>query len=112
MRGRSERRAPAPFPARGAAGLGLVARVYDLRHGCASLLLSIGVSPTEVARRLGHSVQMLFTVYAHWLSDEIDHANKIIEAAVTVLPGTREHPGQRHRGEDVHRSEIRAGQCR
>lgn len=63
-------------------------RVYDLRHGCASLLLSIGVSPTEVARRLGHSVQMLFTVYAHWLSDEVEHANKLIEAAIVVLPGT------------------------
>lgn len=62
-------------------------RVYDLRHGCASLLLTLGVSPTEVARRLGHSVQMLFTVYAHWLSDEVEHANKIIEAAIVVLPG-------------------------
>lgn len=64
-------------------------RVYDLRHGCASLLLSIGVSPTEVARRLGHSVQMLFTVYAHWLSDEAEHANKLIEAVIVVRPGTR-----------------------
>ena len=37
----------------------LARRVYDLRHAAASLWLNAGVPPTEVARRLGHSVAVL-----------------------------------------------------
>jgi len=42
----------------------LAARPYDLRHGAASLWLSAGVPPTEVARRLGHGAGVLLKVYA------------------------------------------------
>jgi integrase len=37
----------------------LAERPYDLRHACLSLWLNSGVSPTEVAERAGHSVEML-----------------------------------------------------
>jgi len=40
----------------------LARRPYDLRHGAASLWLNAGVQPTEVARRLGHSVAVLLRV--------------------------------------------------
>ncbi|WP_026412116.1 tyrosine-type recombinase/integrase [Actinomadura oligospora] len=60
----------------------LAVRPYDLRHGHASLLLSIGVAPTEVARRLGHSVAMLFTTYAHWLVGLEEQANAQIDRAL------------------------------
>jgi integrase len=40
-------------------------RAYDLRHAAASLWLNAGVPATEVARRLGHSVKVLLTVYGN-----------------------------------------------
>jgi integrase len=43
----------------------LARRPYDLRHAAASLWLNAGVPPTEVARRLGHSVAVLLRVYAN-----------------------------------------------
>lgn len=64
----------------------LAQRVYDLRHGNASLLLGLRVPPGEVARRLGHSIEMLFRVYAHWLTDQVDYANDLIDTALTNLP--------------------------
>jgi integrase len=38
-----------------AAGLRPI-RVYDLRHGCVSLLLSLGVPPRTVMQIVGHTV--------------------------------------------------------
>jgi integrase len=43
----------------------LARRPYDLRHAAASLWLNAGVPPTEVARRLGHSVAILLKVYVN-----------------------------------------------
>lgn len=48
----------------------LARRPYDLRHGAASLWLNAGVAPTEVARRLGHSVAVLLRVYANCVDGE------------------------------------------
>lgn len=46
-------------------------RIHDLRHSCASLLISKGVSIVAVARRLGHSsVQETLNTYAHMLPDD------------------------------------------
>jgi len=42
----------------------LAKRPYDLRHACASTWLNAGVSPTRVAKWLGHSVDVLLRVYA------------------------------------------------
>lgn len=60
----------------------LAKRVYDLRHGNASLLLNAGVTPTEAARRLGHSVTVLLQVYAGCLDGEEQTANERIDDAL------------------------------
>ena len=52
-----------PSPGRSSAHLSAHCVAYDLRHAAASLWLNSG-APTEVARRLGHSVVMLLKVYA------------------------------------------------
>jgi len=60
----------------------LAKHVHDLRHGNASLLLNAGVTPTEVARRLGHSVTVLLQVYAGCLDGEEETANERIDEAL------------------------------
>lgn len=43
-------------------------RLYDLRHTCATLLLSAGINPKIVAERLGHSsVTLTLDTYSHVL---------------------------------------------
>ncbi|GAA4229228.1 hypothetical protein GCM10023075_36300 [Streptosporangium album] len=42
----------------------LAARPYDLRHAAVSLWLNAGVPAIEVAKRAGHSVDVLLRVYA------------------------------------------------
>ncbi|WP_170201667.1 tyrosine-type recombinase/integrase [Actinocorallia herbida] len=54
-------------------------RPYDLRHGCASLMLTKRIPVAEIARRLGHSIQMLLTTYAHWLTDQAEAANLALD---------------------------------
>ncbi len=53
--------------------------LYDLRHSAATLMLAAGVMPAEVARRLGHSVDVLMRTYAGVLDDEAERSNLIIE---------------------------------
>ncbi len=53
--------------------------LYDLRHSAATLMLRAGVMPAEVARRLGHSVDVLMRTYAGVFDDEADRSNLIIE---------------------------------
>ena len=57
-------------------------RIHDLRHSCASFLISQGLPITAVSKRLGHSsVAITLQVYSHMLdSDEkklLDALNKI-----------------------------------
>jgi len=53
-------------PALLAAGLPAEARLYDLRHTCATLLLAAGTPPKIVSERLGHSdVTLTMNVYSH-----------------------------------------------
>ncbi|MFT7600101.1 MAG: integrase [Acidimicrobiales bacterium] len=54
--------------------------LYDLRHSAATLMLRSGVVPAEVARRLGHSVDVLMRTYAGVLDDELDRSNALIQA--------------------------------
>ncbi|MCD0450612.1 tyrosine-type recombinase/integrase [Actinocorallia sp. API 0066] len=68
--------------------LNLASRPYDLRHGNASMLLDAGVPAPEVARRLGHSVAMLNTTYAHWLHGQEQLGNTLIDAALQRLAST------------------------
>ena len=63
---------PAPHPLASAVP-------YDLRHGAASTMLAAGVNPAEVARRLGHSVDMLMRVYAGVFQDERARANELLD---------------------------------
>lgn len=60
----------------------LARRPYDLRHAAASLWLNAGVPPTEVARRLGHSVAVLLKVYANCIDGGEDGVNGRIADAL------------------------------
>lgn len=61
------------------------ARVYDLRHSFASLLLHEGRSVIYVARQLGHGAQLTLNTYGHVI-EELDgepnvDAEKVIQSA-------------------------------
>ncbi|MEY9845779.1 integrase [Streptacidiphilus sp. BW17] len=53
-------------------------RPYDLRHAAVSLWLNSGVDPTEVARRAGHSLNVLLRVYAKCIHGGESAANDAI----------------------------------
>lgn len=57
------------------------ATAYDLRHAAATMMLRAAVPPAEVARRLGHSVDVLMRVYAGVFEDERERSNELIDAA-------------------------------
>ena len=43
-------------------------RFHDLRHTCATLLLSKGIHPTYVQNLLGHqSIRLTLDLYSHWM---------------------------------------------
>lgn len=55
-------------------------RLYDLRHTCATLLLSAGENPKIVSERLGHaSVTLTLDTYSHVLPDMQDRATAKLE---------------------------------
>ncbi|MCX4665124.1 tyrosine-type recombinase/integrase [Streptomyces sp. NBC_01381] len=58
----------------------LAKRPYDLRHAAVSTWLSSGVEPQLVAKRAGHSIAVLFRVYAKFLSGGDEAANAKISA--------------------------------
>ncbi len=58
----------------------LAKRPYDLRHAAVSTWLSSGVEPQLVAARAGHSVGVLFRVYAKFLKGGDEAANAKISA--------------------------------
>jgi integrase len=51
----------------------LAARPYDLRHGGITLALNAGVPAPEVASRAGHSVEVLWRVYAGCIEQLWNH---------------------------------------
>lgn len=56
-------------------------RLYDLRHTCATLLLSAGENPKIVSERLGHaSTTMTLDTYSHVLPDMQDRATAKLES--------------------------------
>ena len=59
--------------------------VYDLRHSAATMMLRAAVPAAEVARRLGHSVDVLLRVYAGVFEDERERSNELIEKALAGL---------------------------
>lgn len=60
----------------------LAARPYDLRHAAVSLWLNAGVPAPTVARRAGHSVDVLLRVYANCIDGDEEIANKRISSAL------------------------------
>lgn len=58
-------------------------RLHDLRHTCATLLLSQGVHPTLVQQLLGHaSIAMTLNRYSHWIPSMGDQTARAMEAAL------------------------------
>jgi integrase len=55
---------------------------YSLRHAGISLWIKAGVEPPEVARRAGHSLAVMYKVYARILRGRQTHANHLITAAL------------------------------
>jgi integrase len=51
-------------------------RPYDLRHAHASMQLRAGIPPVEVARSLGHSVEVLHRVYNGAFPDDTQRAQE------------------------------------
>jgi integrase len=62
----------------------LAGRPYDLRHAAVSLWLNGGVSPTEIAQRAGHSVEVLLRVYAKCVHGQEEIANQRIEEILSA----------------------------
>ncbi|MFB7306517.1 tyrosine-type recombinase/integrase [Streptomyces sp. NPDC056192] len=60
----------------------LARRPYDLRHAGVSFWLSSGVDPMECARRAGHTIAVLFRVYAKVLAQTQERANHRIDVAL------------------------------
>ncbi len=58
----------------------LAKRPYDLRHTAVSVWLASGVDPQTVAKRAGHSVAVLFRVYAKFIDNSDEVANTKISA--------------------------------
>ena len=54
-------------------------RPYDCRHSNASLMLKSGLSPMEAARRLGHSPEVLWKVYAGVMTTDEEVGNQRLD---------------------------------
>jgi integrase len=76
-------------PALQRAGLPKTIRLYDLRHTCATLLLSAGENPKVVSERLGHaSITLTLDVYSHVLPDMQKAATDKLENILFRRTGT------------------------
>lgn len=59
-------------------------RFHDLRHTCATLLLSKDVNPKVVSEMLGHSsISVTLDIYSHLLPDMQEKAAKALEEALS-----------------------------
>ena len=55
-------------------------RIHDLRHSHISFLLSKGIQPVAIAKRVGHETIYINLWYAHMLpSEQADMANQLDE---------------------------------
>ena len=66
------------------AGSPLAGRPYDLRHAAVSLWLNAGVPAPTVARRAGHSVDVLLRFYATCIDGDDEIANQRISEALCL----------------------------
>lgn len=57
-----------------------VIRIHDFRHSHVSLLVNMGFNPFEIAKRLGHTVEMVNNVYSHWfMESQLNMVKKLDE---------------------------------
>jgi integrase len=73
-------------------------RLHDLRHSCATLLLSRGVHPRVVMEILGHStIAMTMNVYSHVIPqiarDAADQMDAIFDSPTSTPDSERSAPG-------------------
>jgi integrase len=63
-------------------------RPYNMRHTYATIGLMSGAKPGFLAKQLGHSLRMFFTVYAKWISGSDDDREmaKLEEAIGQTIP--------------------------
>lgn len=63
-------------------------RPYSMRHSYATLGLMSGAKPGFLAKQLGHSLQMFFSVYATWInsSDDDMEISKLNDATAELVP--------------------------
>lgn len=72
------------------AGLPQDFRLYDLRHSCATLLLSANENPKVVSERLGHaSVVLTLDIYSHVLPNMQQAATEKLEEILYRKTGTQ-----------------------
>ena len=70
---------------RSALGAGRGVRFHDLRHTCATLLLSRNVNPKIVSEMLGHAtIAITLDTYSHVLPDMQEKAARAMEEALEV----------------------------
>lgn len=79
----------------------LAARPYDLRHAAVSLWMNNGVPAPEVARRVGHGVDVLLRVYAGCIDGDEELVNGRISAA---LRSSRRGPDRGRAGQRKRKS--------
>ncbi|MEA9994281.1 MULTISPECIES: tyrosine-type recombinase/integrase [unclassified Pseudomonas] len=70
-------------------------RMYDTRHTYATMCLMSGMNPAFIAAQLGHSVQVLLSTYAKWLSspsdwDELAKLNLPKKSGTDLVQGKRQ----------------------
>lgn len=58
-------------------------RVYDFRHGAATMMIKAGVPLAEAARRLGHSVETLVSTYIGAMEGDDREANALLDKVLT-----------------------------
>lgn len=65
-------------------------RLYDLRHSCATLLLSAGENPKVVSERLGHaSIVLTLDIYSHVLPSMQQAATEKLQSLLYKRTGTQ-----------------------
>ena len=68
----------------------MILKIYDLRHSCATLLLSEGENPKVVSERLGHaSITLTLDTYSHVLPSMQKAASDKLENLLFRKSGTQ-----------------------
>jgi integrase len=70
------------WPSLERAGLPRALRIHDLRHTCATMLISRGVHPKAIQHHLGHaSIDITMNRYGHLLPDQFNDLAAQLDAA-------------------------------